>query len=95
VSHSGPIYKPSGRTSSQDLAPLLAHYEIRADTVHTNLGALEQDLDRGQKVIVGLNDKTLWNKLGDRAQENLFVVVTGIDQSQRGARQRQRHQGRP
>jgi len=30
-------------------------------------------------VIVGLNDKTIWNERGDRSQENHFVVVTGID----------------
>jgi hypothetical protein len=30
-------------------------------------------------VIVGLNDKIIWNKPGDRTQENHFVVVTGID----------------
>ncbi len=30
-------------------------------------------------MIVGLNDRTIWNKPGDRTQENHFVVVTGID----------------
>jgi hypothetical protein len=47
--------------------------------VHTNTDALAQDLDQGRKVIVGLNDKTIWNKPGDRTRENHFVVVTGID----------------
>jgi hypothetical protein len=47
--------------------------------VHTNIDALTQDLDRGQKIIVGINDKALWNVSGDRTQENHFVVVTGID----------------
>ena len=30
-------------------------------------------------MIVGLNDKIIWNKPGDRTVENHFVVVTGID----------------
>ena len=30
-------------------------------------------------MIVGLNDKTIWNEPGNRTQENHFVVVTGID----------------
>jgi hypothetical protein len=33
----------------------------------------------GRKVIVGLNDKVIWNKPGDRTVENHFVLVTGID----------------
>lgn len=79
VSHPGPIYHPGGRTSNRDLAPLLAHYGIQADAVHTNTGALARDLDQGRKVIVGLNDRVIWNKPGDRTQENHFVVVIGID----------------
>jgi hypothetical protein len=79
VSHGGPIYRPNGKTSNSDLPVLLAHYGIKSAAIHTNTGALQQDLDRGQKVIVGLNDKTIWNKPGDRSQENHFVVVTGID----------------
>ncbi len=58
---------------------LLAHYGIQAAAVHTNTDALIQDLDQGRKVIVGLNDKIIWNKPGDRTVENHFVVVTGID----------------
>ena len=58
---------------------LLAHYGVQAAAVHINTDALAQDLDQGRKVIVGVNDKTIWNKPGDRTQENHFVVVTGID----------------
>ncbi|WP_068187743.1 C39 family peptidase [Mycobacterium sp. UM_CSW] len=79
VSHPGPIYKPTGKTKNSDLPVLLAHYGIASDAVHTNIGALEQDLDQGRKVIVGLNDRIIWNSGGDRSQENHFVVVTGID----------------
>jgi hypothetical protein len=79
VSHPGPVYHPGGRTSNRDVAPLLAHYGIQADVVHTNTDALARDLDQGRKVIVGLNDKVIWNKPGDRTQENHFVVVIGID----------------
>jgi predicted double-glycine peptidase len=79
VNHSGPIYRPTSRTSNSDLSVLLAHYGIQASSVHTNTDALIQDLDQGRKVIVGLNDKIIWNKPGDRAVENHFLVVTGID----------------
>jgi predicted double-glycine peptidase len=79
VSHPGPIYKPSGKTKNSDLPVLLARYGVPADAVHTNISSLEQDLDQGRKVIVGLNDRTIWNTPGDRSQENHFVVVTGID----------------
>ena len=79
VSRPGPIYRPSGKTRNQDVPVLLAHYGIRADAVHTDTDALTQGLDRGQKIIVGLNDHTIWNDSGDRTRENHFVVVTGID----------------
>ncbi len=79
VSHPGSIYHPSGRTSNQDLVVLLEHYGVRAAGVHTDTDALEQDLDQGRRVIVGVNDKTIWNESGNRTQENHFVVVTGID----------------
>ena len=79
VSHPGPIYRSSGKTKNQDLPVLLAHYGIQAAAIHTNTGALERALDQGHKVIVGVNDKTIWNEPGNRAQENHFVVVTGID----------------
>ena len=79
ANHPGPIYKPGSRTSNSDLPVLLAHYGIQAAAVHTNTDALMQDLDQGRKIIVGLNNKTIWNKPGDRSVENHFVVVTGID----------------
>ncbi|MEE6177188.1 C39 family peptidase [Mycobacterium sp. 050134] len=79
VSHPGPIYRPEGRTSNGDLAVLLAHYGVHATGVHTDIAALAQDLDRGRKVIVGLNDKIIWGQPGNRTKENHFVVVTGID----------------
>jgi Peptidase_C39 like family len=79
VAHPGPIYKPSGKTRNQDVPVLLAHYGVQSDIVHSTVDTLTQDLDRGQKIIVGINDKTLWNKSGDRSVENHFVVVTGID----------------
>ncbi|OBH10862.1 C39 family peptidase [Mycobacterium sp. E3247] len=83
VSHSGPIYRSGGRTSNSDLAVLLAHYGIPATGVHTDTDALAQDLDRGQRVIVGLNDKIIWDEPGNRTRENHFVVVTGIDTTAR------------
>jgi Peptidase_C39 like family len=79
VSHPGPIYRPSDKTKNSDLPVLLAHYGIQAVAVHTTTDGLAQDLDQGHKVIVGLNDRTIWNKPGDRTRENHFVVVTGID----------------
>ena len=79
VSHAGPIYRPAGRTSNSDLAVLLAHYGVHAAGVHTDTDALAQDLDRGHRVIVGLNDKILWDEPGNRTKENHFVVVIGID----------------
>lgn len=79
VSHPGPIYRPDGRTSNSDLAVLLAHYGVRAAGVHTGTDALARDLDLGHKVIVGLNDKIIWDEPGNRSRENHFVVVTGID----------------
>ncbi|WP_156690317.1 C39 family peptidase [Mycobacterium sp. Marseille-P9652] len=78
-SRSGPIYRPSGRTKNGDLAVLLRHYGLQASAVHTDLGGLERALDGGTKVIVGLNDRIIWNEPGDRSVENHFVVVTGID----------------
>lgn len=81
VSHPGPIYRPGANTKNSDLPVLLAHYGVPATAVHPNLDALARELDQGRKVIVGLNDNILWNKPGDRSQENHFVVVTGIDTS--------------
>jgi hypothetical protein len=79
ASHPGPIYT-GGRTSNKDLVPLLGHYGVPGDAVHPNTtDTLVQRLDQGRKVIVGVNDKILWNVPGDRARENHFVVVIGID----------------
>ncbi|OBG20379.1 hypothetical protein A5764_15450 [Mycobacterium sp. 852002-51057_SCH5723018] len=78
-SHPGPIYRPGSRTSNGDLAVLLAHYGVQAASVHTTIDALEHDLDQGRKVIAGVNNKILWDEGGNRAEENHFVVVTGID----------------
>ncbi|KKC04605.1 C39 family peptidase [Mycobacterium nebraskense] len=83
VSHSGPIYRPAGKTSNSDLAVLLAHYGVHAAGVHTDTDALAQELDRGHKVIVGLNDKIIWDEPGNRTRENHFVVVIGIDTTAR------------
>jgi hypothetical protein len=79
AAHPGPIYHRGGRTSNRDVAPLLAHYGIHADVVHPDIDGLVRDLDRGRKVIVGVNDKVVWNRSGDRTKENHFVVVIGID----------------
>lgn len=79
AAHPGPIYHPGGRTSNRDLAPLLAHYGIHTDEVHLDTDALVRDLDRGRKVIVGVNDRVIWNRPGNRTKENHFVVVIGID----------------
>jgi hypothetical protein len=78
-SRPGPIYRPSGRTKNGDLAVLVRHYGIPASDVHTSIDALGRALDNGRKVIVGLNDRIIWNEGGDRTQENHFVVVIGID----------------
>ena len=77
--HPGPIYTPCSRTSNDDLVVLLGHYGIQSGAFHSNLDLIEQDLDHGRRVIVGVNDKTLWNESGNRGPENHFVVVTGID----------------
>jgi hypothetical protein len=79
ASHPGPIYT-GGRTSNKDLVPLLAHYGVPADAVHpSTTDTLVRRLDQGRKMIVGVNDKILWNVPGNRARENHFVVVIGID----------------
>jgi predicted double-glycine peptidase len=77
--HPGPIYTPTSRTSNDDLVVLLGHYGVQAGAFHSNLDLIEQDLDHGRRVIVGVNDKTLWNESSTRGPENHFVVVTGID----------------
>ena len=78
LAHSGPIYS-GGRTSNKDLVPLLAHFGIQAGVLHPGMDTLIRRLDQGRKMIVGVNDKTLWDVRGDRSRENHFVVVTGID----------------
>ncbi|SPM39919.1 Papain-like cysteine protease AvrRpt2 [Mycobacterium numidiamassiliense] len=78
AAHPGPIYS-GGRTSNKDLVPLLAHYGIPADVVHPGIDTLIRRLDQGRKMIVGVNDKILWNAPGNRSRENHFVVVIGID----------------
>ena len=61
ASHPGPIYT-GGRTSNKDLVPLLAHYGVPADAVHpSTTDTLVRRLDQGRKMIVGVNDKILWN----------------------------------
>jgi hypothetical protein len=99
--HSGPIYtKPSKResgsgTSFDDEPALLAHYGIRAVStdrksaartgVPTGMAALEQDLAKGRKVIVGVNSELIWgepveDKTPDgKPESNHAVVVTGVD----------------
>jgi Peptidase_C39 like family len=77
--HSGSIWAPGKYTSNGDLTVLLARYGIRAVATQSSIQALKQDLADGQKVIVGLNDETIWDKPGDRTSEDHFVVVTGVD----------------
>ncbi|HUO40885.1 MAG TPA: hypothetical protein VMU34_24960 [Mycobacterium sp.] len=99
--HSGPVYtKPKKRkagdgTSFDDEPALLAHYGIHAVStdkagaakkgVPTGMPALEQDLAKGRKVIVGVNSELLWrepveDKTPDGQPEaNHAVVVTGVD----------------
>ena len=86
LAHSGPIYS-GGRTSNKDLVPLLENYGIQANALHPSINTLIQRLDQRRKIIVGVNDKILWNVPvdilwnvpSDRSRENHFVVVTGID----------------
>jgi Peptidase_C39 like family len=79
ASRPGPIYS-GGKTSNKDLVPLLAHYGIPADAVHPSTSdTLVRRLDQGRKIVVGVNDKILWDTPGDRSRENHFVVVIGID----------------
>jgi hypothetical protein len=99
--HPGPIYtKPKKRkagegTSFDDEPALLAHYGIHAVStdkdsaartgVPTGMPALEQDLAKGRKVIVGVNSEVIWgepveDKTSDGQPEaNHAVVVTGVD----------------
>ncbi|OBG27541.1 hypothetical protein [Mycobacterium sp. 852002-51057_SCH5723018] len=99
--HSGPIYtkpnkrKPGSGTSFDDEPALLAHYGVHAVStdrqraaktgVPTGTVALEQDLAKGHKVIVGVNSELIWgepveDKTSDgEPQADHAVVVTGID----------------
>jgi hypothetical protein len=99
--HSGPIYskpkkrKPGSGTSFDDEPALLAHYGIHAVTtdkasaattgVPTGMQALEQDLAKGRRAIVGVNAELIWrepveDKTSDgKPESNHAVVVTGID----------------
>jgi len=99
--HNGPIYsKPGKRKSGEgtyfdDEPTLVAHYGIQAVStdkpsaattgVPTGMEALEQNLAKGRKVIVGVNEEVLWgepveDKTPDgRPDSNHAVVVTGVD----------------
>ncbi len=79
VAHPGSIWSPGGATDNQDLPILLAHYGVQSATEQSSLDALEQDLAQGRKVIAGVNSNILWNRRGDRGQEDHSVAVTGID----------------
>ncbi|OBA69855.1 hypothetical protein A5641_03140 [Mycobacterium sp. 1554424.7] len=99
--HPGPIYtkpkkrKPDSGTSFDDEPALLAHYGVHAVStdeesaaktgIPTGMAALEQDLAKGRKVIVGVNSEVIWrepveDKTPDGQPEaNHAVVVTGVD----------------
>jgi hypothetical protein len=88
--------KPGSGTSFDDEPALLAHYGVHAVStdgrrsatktgVPTGMAALEQDLAKGRKVIVGVNAEVIWgepveDKTPDgRPESNHAVVVTGVD----------------
>jgi Peptidase_C39 like family len=77
--HSGAIWHPGDYTSNGDLRTLLTGYGIGSDDGPRSLQDVQQALEDGQQVIVGLNDETIWNTPGERTKENHFVVITGID----------------
>jgi hypothetical protein len=99
--HSGPSYtkpkkrRPGSGTSFDDEPALLVHYGVHAVTtdnqstaktgVPTGMKALEQDLAKGHKVIVGVNSEVIWREpVEDKTPEgqpeaNHAVVVTGVD----------------
>jgi Peptidase_C39 like family len=78
--HPGAIHTPPGGTSLPDIPVLLAHYGIHSTDSHlNNLGALEQDLAEGRKVIVFVNNGALDNPAGKWVGAGHLVVVTGID----------------
>jgi Peptidase_C39 like family len=80
--HRGDIYLFDG-TSPEDLVVLLQKYGIQSDlTTGNTMGALEQDLAGGHKVIAGVNAETIWNYppgKGQRTNPDHAVVVTGVD----------------
>ena len=85
-SHAGSIWHPGADTTNLDVAVLLQRYGIHAVSsqtgtsgVPTGIDALEQSLAHGDKLIVGVNAETIWNKPGNHSREDHFVVVTGID----------------
>ena len=77
----GPILNLAAGTDIRDLPVLLAHYQIKADNIQTDIDELKNDLAERHRVIVILNAETIWNRPGDRNAANHFVVVTGIDPS--------------
>jgi hypothetical protein len=80
--HRGRIYRFDG-TSVEDLVVLLQKYGIQSQlTTGNSMGALEQDLAAGRKVIAALNAETIWNYprgQGNRTEADHAVVVTGVD----------------
>ena len=81
-SHRGDVYHFDG-TSPQDMVLLLQKHGIQSDlTTGNSMGALEQDLAGGHKVMAALNAETIWNYPagdGDRTTPDHAVVVTGVD----------------
>jgi hypothetical protein len=80
--HRGRIYRFDG-TAPEDLVVLLGKYGVQSDlTTGNTMGALEQDLAGGHKVIAALNAETIWNYpqgQGQRTEADHAVVVTGVD----------------
>jgi hypothetical protein len=80
--HRGDVYHFDG-TSPQDMVLLLQKHGIQSDlTTGNSMGALEQDLAAGHKVIAALNAETIWSYPpgdGDRTTPDHAVVVTGVD----------------
>jgi hypothetical protein len=80
--HRGNIYLFDG-TSPEDMVVLLQKYGIQSNlTTGNTMGALEQDLAGGHKVIAALNAETIWNYppgQGQRTNADHAVVVTGVD----------------
>jgi len=75
VVHSGPIYDPKTGTKEEDVPVLLERYGIKSVAGRSSIGALEEALAKGHKIIVAVN----WNPSDDHAEANHAVVVTGID----------------